>query len=117
MKQLSDHIPRKKGRFLTEHGIDIGDSEPTPPIIAGCCWSLSNWSCAYDAVITCLAVMYREQSNSWRNIWKNESSAAQLLATDFDTGLSPTGFQPSSLDNARDHVRDFLYATNPNLFP
>ncbi|TEB25458.1 hypothetical protein FA13DRAFT_1588864, partial [Coprinellus micaceus] len=77
----------------------------------------SNWSCAYDAVVTCLAAMYKEQPDSWRNSWRNESAAAQLLAIDFNTALSSAGFRASSLDDARDHMRDLLYAANPSLFP
>jgi hypothetical protein len=86
----------------------------------GCRWSSTNWSCAYDCIVTCLATIYFNESSDWRHTWQRESETSQYLSHAFDD-IRPSFFSEEScsaqLTRVRDNFRDLLSAQNPLLFP
>lgn len=69
-------------------------------------------------MLFCLAALFASQPTEWREQWKSESNASQLLTENFERMVSSdTSASLMILDSARDDLRDFLYSQDPTEFP
>ncbi|KAK7026337.1 hypothetical protein R3P38DRAFT_2625896 [Favolaschia claudopus] len=76
-------------------------------------WDAVDYSCAYDAVFSCLYMIWVDDTVKWSNRFREISYYCRLLAQGFENVSKRT----SSLENARDHVRHVLTKNNPTGFP
>jgi len=90
------------------------------PIGAGCQWSSTNWSCAYDTVFMVLFHIYQQANPLCRKAWMiNTNDFSKSLSLLFDHLLeSNSNLNTSSLFNiSRDQFHDKLSMHNPHSFP
>jgi len=91
-----------------------GVSTRLPPI--GCIWS-SN-SCAYDTFFMLFFSMYRDSSQSWRDVFIDAGPWFEFLADMFENLMLPENLSnPSSFAKYRDDLRSMLSRYNINMFP
>ncbi|KAF8143053.1 hypothetical protein K438DRAFT_1634372 [Mycena galopus ATCC 62051] len=79
----------------------------------GLVWDSENYSCAYDALFTCLYHMWRDQPALWTNRLSGLSPFCASLAKGFESVLHHTDV----LEGARDSARELLHRHNRLLFP
>lgn len=86
---------------------------------AGCTWSSTNWSCAYDSVFMLLFSVYRSFDEIWKRAWHTLSPFHNMLGDMFDVLMySPDNMMSSQLfDFSRDNLRNFLHQRNADRFP
>ena len=90
------------------------------PIGAGCQWSSTNWSCAYDTVFMALFHTYQQINPLCRQTWTiNSNDIGKSLSLLFDRLLETnSNLNSSSLFNiSRDQFRDRLSMHDPHSFP
>lgn len=95
------------------------------PFRAGCAWTESDWSCAYDAVFMTFFAIYWQSSPSWRDDWRRQSPEwSARLADRFDLLLDASDSQEHTCERLstlfsglRDQFRDQLSSFNRQRFP
>jgi hypothetical protein len=93
-------------------------SVPTWSALAGCKWSATDWSCAYDITFMILFSMYREATSQWSTSWSGENPIQRHLLSSFQTLLHPPTHHSSlRFDQERDSFRDLLSLYDPRKFP
>jgi hypothetical protein len=72
---------------------------------AGCVWTRSDWSCAYDVVFMVFFTIYQQSPATWRGDWKQQSPAWTIqLADRFDLLLKAS----NSLNNSPETLSRYL---------
>ncbi|KAF9550777.1 hypothetical protein CPC08DRAFT_600527, partial [Agrocybe pediades] len=79
----------------------------------GMIWDNSDWSCAYDSLLTVLYNVWRENPNHWSGKISIFSDYCALFVKGIDSVRS--GY--ATLERARNVVRDKLREDFPALFP
>ncbi|KAG2128456.1 hypothetical protein BD769DRAFT_1387498 [Suillus cothurnatus] len=93
-------------------------SVPTWSALAGCKWSATDWSCAYDITFMILFSMYCEATSQWSTSWSGENPIQCHLLSSFQTLLHPPTHHSSlRFDQERDSFRDLLSLYDPRKFP
>ncbi|KAJ7122512.1 hypothetical protein C8R43DRAFT_899833, partial [Mycena crocata] len=81
---------------------------PVGPI--GLIWDSTNYSCGYDALLTTLGSVWRDNPTVWSQRL-TETSAMLGVWTMLMTN------QPNSQEINRDYLRNLLHFQNPHAFP
>lgn len=92
----------------------------TTPIGAGCQWSSTNWSCAYDSVFMILFHIYKQACPSCLKAWiENSNDFSKCLSSLFHSLLEHNSNlnSPSHFNTSRDQFHDKLSMHNPESFP
>ncbi|KAG1800615.1 hypothetical protein EV424DRAFT_1352073, partial [Suillus variegatus] len=86
---------------------------------AGCRWSPSDWSCAYDSAFMVLLYIFQSAGDQWRQRWRSSTALASGLATSYDMLMSSDMLMRSAVvfDDLRDRFRDALSALDSVAFP
>ncbi|KAF8205242.1 hypothetical protein K438DRAFT_1579668 [Mycena galopus ATCC 62051] len=79
----------------------------------GLIWDSGNYSCAYDALFTCLYQVWKDQPALWTDRLSGLSPFCANLAKGFESVLRQTDV----LEGARDSARQLLHRHNSLLFP
>ncbi|KAJ7216184.1 hypothetical protein B0H12DRAFT_1273157 [Mycena haematopus] len=85
-------------------------SEPTP---LGTKWDDKDYSCAYDALFTCMFDVWDEFRTKWSQRYREIGLTSSVLTDGFEAVHNKV----TSLNNARDDVRALLTALEPEHFP
>ena len=101
---------QSKRRRITKNTIEIS---------AGCTWSSSNWSCAYDCIVMSLFYSYLSFNNTCKENWSQQTALTNILTVSFENLIStpPKMMSSMAFNVIRDRLRDFLSQSDPNLFP
>lgn len=96
----------------------LGDSNQLPSfeaLNAGCQWSASNWSCAYDTVFMSLFVGVSHMDSTLRSVFREISATSRFLLDEFNVlqRIQSTG----QFNESRDRLHDLLFAQRPAEFP
>jgi hypothetical protein len=107
------HVKKRKHRRLTSFS-PVREHPPS----AGCKWSSSDWSCAYDCVFMTTFYAYLCFNDTSKLSWRRQSTLSSLLSSLFqDLTTAHSIMSCTAFDNARDKMRDFLSDLSPNHFP
>jgi hypothetical protein len=99
----------------------MGGSKPAPrkkgktadPIPLGLKWDCVNYSCAYDALFTCMYNIWLDHGPKWSDRFKAINVNVETLGTGFEAVAHKT----RSLETVRDQLRANLYNALPANFP
>ena len=85
---------------------------------AGCIWSATDWSCAYDCVIMSIFYAFLFFDNANKQKWTNNSRLTNLLTPSFQQLMASEENMMSSFlfNNVRDQLRDYLSHCDPIQF-
>jgi hypothetical protein len=89
------------------------NSAPASPGPAGLIWDGTNFSCAYDSLFTILHSIWSVDHTRWGNMFHEANQYLSTLAKGFDMHLH----ERTTIENARDNVRQLLHESNPIMFP
>jgi hypothetical protein len=86
---------------------------------AGCTWSQTNWSCAYDVILMSVFYAYLAFNNNTKIKWSEETILSCSLALSFQEISSSNNLLMSSstFNTIRDRLRDYLSNLDANHFP
>ncbi|KAF8962225.1 hypothetical protein BDZ97DRAFT_1611458, partial [Flammula alnicola] len=79
----------------------------------GLIWDADNYSCAYDSIFTVLHSIWLRDTRVWQRRLGDISSNLELLSRGFEQALN----NESTLEMARNRVRDSMIRTNPAHYP
>jgi hypothetical protein len=93
--------------------------ENSNTISAGCTWSTTNWSCAYDCAVMSIFYAYLTFTNTVKLLWSEETPLTNILNPLFQelTSSRKNMMSTTSFNIVRDHVRDYLSNCNTVIFP
>ena len=85
---------------------------------AGCIWSATDWSCAYDCVIMSIFYAFLFFDNANKQKWTNNSHLTNLLSPSFQQLMASEENMMSSFlfNNVRDQLHDYLSHCDPIQF-
>jgi len=91
------------------HAYISGNTEPL-----GLIWDSSNYSCAYDAILTILRNIWILDPKHWDHFFKESNSQyLRILGLELQKNLNGM----CSLENICDNIRHILHQTNSSAFP
>ncbi|KAJ6464410.1 hypothetical protein C8R45DRAFT_840437 [Mycena sanguinolenta] len=83
------------------------------PLPVGTVWDRNDYSCAYDALFTCLYDMW----DDFRPMWTERLGALGLYGKQLCTKFESVHGGKQALDTARDKIREVLTDLEPHYFP
>jgi hypothetical protein len=83
------------------------------PVPLGLKWDCVNYSCAYDALVTCMYNICQDHAPKWSARLKTIGVHVETLGTGFEAVVNKT----RSLETVRDQLRTNLSLSNPTTFP
>ncbi|KAF8973570.1 hypothetical protein BDZ97DRAFT_1648442 [Flammula alnicola] len=81
--------------------------------LRGLIWDAENYSCAYDSIFTVLYNVWMRDTRLWRRRLGDISNNLDMLCEGFEQALN----SESTLELARNRVRERIRRTNPDIFP
>ncbi|KAK7050764.1 hypothetical protein R3P38DRAFT_2764026 [Favolaschia claudopus] len=119
-KKKEDIPSNATGRKRKQSTGDVDDPSPVKrlktlnkPPPKGIAWDADNYSCAYDALFTCLLNIWLDHDSLWTVRFGTVGIRMKRLAEGFTKITNKTG----TLENARDQVRHEITAVYPDQFP
>lgn len=85
--------------------------------MAGCSWSSSDWSCAYDSLFMILYSSFVHLTQDFQNEFASISEVSHKLAPRFLFLHSQISVTPAMFDQERDNLRDDLSLMRSTMFP
>lgn len=82
-------------------------------IYTGIAWDSVDYSCAYDALFNVLFMIWLENPNRWTAFFNNMNDVTQHLIS----GFKRTARYGSTMQLARNEIRESLHSYNPSQFP
>jgi len=95
-----DNLPTKSKKAKITHKTKKHNiSSLHDPLPAGCIWSQTDWSCAYDVFFMIFFFIHHSSTELWKTSWSNYSSLASMLHECFSR---------LSMENRQMHRPDFI---------
>jgi hypothetical protein len=79
----------------------------------GLVWNNTNYSCAYDALVSILYQLWCQDPHKWSEYFSNTSSTMQDLASSFQLVV----MQETTFEQVRNEVRETLHTKFGDIFP
>ncbi|KAI5990963.1 hypothetical protein EDD15DRAFT_2197751 [Pisolithus albus] len=112
-----DFVPKK--HMLNQSPQSIPGHVPQATPGAGCKWSPTDWSCAYDTVFMVLFYTYHKGDDTFKKMLRCASNGFKDLTKAFETLTESDSnlFSQNLFDTFRDQFHDRLNAHDPISFP
>lgn len=113
-----DARPKKKQRPKVTAAYDADSSAVAVPAIAasirhGVVWDNTNWSCAYDSLLTILLNICADSDGDWLSSVCPDNAYMDTIRENMPADLA----EPGAIESMRDALRDPLSSQDPGRFP
>ncbi|KAJ7075579.1 hypothetical protein C8R43DRAFT_966316 [Mycena crocata] len=103
-------MPAESAKVPAMRDPTLGSGNPNSQSPVGLIWDADNWSCGYDAFLTPLACILREDPQRWSANFTRQSGLLGLWAARMQE-------LPAAPEIARDDIRRLLHFSNADAFP